>query len=245
MIATLTRSGKGIIYPPKNREIPTVREAVLLLKRYGFILIKDCRKEKETLKSWFADFGNLADDFKKRFDNETSQIEFPLHHAGFPDDENIRYLVMGNGNAAINSGAELLVSDAEYAWWGLPGEVRDIIIQNGLEVKEIINLGTPDEGVKWRAVAGYKMFLKRPYFFGSLNTKRTSKFHVSIKNLSPQESERIFKILEETFTRKDFVYLHHWEKYDVLIIDNIRMMHGFQSMIHRQDLFQMFVHVKS
>ena len=197
-----------------------VHEAVDLMRRLGPINEARTRREGAVL------VDAQADDEVFR-----SNAALPMHKDGILTGFDVLFVGIYCLRFRSVTGGRTYVSDATAALETLPGEDRELLASNGIEVLAVDATGyyrSEFEG-RWsrfpglfaRPGAAPTLHLALPHLEGEPESWR-----IRIPDVPAPVSDALFDRLRAALFDERHVYHHAWQEGDLLLMDNYAVMHG-------------------
>ena len=68
--------------------------------------------------------------------------------------------------------------------------------------------------------------------------EETPSYKIRIKGLSPETSYEYYNTMESLFHDEALIYYHNWEQGDLLLMDNVKTMHGREAFDGKRSIAQ-------
>ena len=208
--------------------LPSVREAVELLGRFGTINEAETRTDGAVI----VDDGEQDEVFR-------SSAALPLHKDGLLTGFDIVLVGIYCIDFREVVDGRTYVSDANRALERMPAEHVAALREHGVEGLAVDGTGyyRAEYQENWHAVPAFRaregreatLNLGLPHAPGEPESWR-----VRVAGVEPEESERILASLRAALLDPRYTYFHDWEEGDMLVLDNYAVLHGREAFSGRR-----------
>ncbi|TDP37671.1 TfdA family taurine catabolism dioxygenase TauD [Nocardia ignorata] len=209
------------------------------LEQYGFVVLESDGNECLTLEDIMASLGEPVEYGygtkliqEQRPQTNNSQFRtgaIPMHADGFFNADGVRYIGLECLEAPPTGGETLIATSSSFfasAPSDLVARLRDIEIEYRSNVSGFYN-ERPDGNlvvapIQVDPVTGgdaLRMGVDYP-------EDPTRNFQASVVGYTRKQSLALFEQLDTVFCRPEVTYAHRWEVGQILIMDNLRVVHG-------------------
>lgn len=251
-IYPLTETGKGIKIFPSPEDLPSIQAIEDLIDQYQFVVLKKFNQPLNDLHDWLGQFGELVSN-KRRVDENVLILDgskkeevvggvgrMPLHCDGLLMGETVRLVAIYCLDCNIKWGGRTYISDNEAAWHKIPEKIKALAKNNGIEVMPVDKDYFVKNDSKFYQFSGIQEKNGKTYFNGGMHYHKDepTSWLVKFQNIDEELSYKYFNQLESIYESNELTYFHEWEAGDLIIMDNIRTMHGREAFEGKRILSQ-------
>jgi alpha-ketoglutarate-dependent taurine dioxygenase len=255
MKSSLTFSKKGLLLSAK--EFLESNDIKSLIQEHSFLVVKKLDLSVEDLEVLISKLGGLVKNEKRANGTllelngklEAKEVlrgngRMPLHRDGLLMQNNVKYTAIYCIDQAISSGGRTYISDTESAWHKVPKDMQELWSKNGIEILPYDTNYYLKNEEKWYPFEGTIEKNGKTYINGGLGYEphERKSYDIRIKDIDIESSNQYFKRLEAILESDEFTYFHKWECGDLLLFDNLKVMHGREAYIGERNIVQVQVH---
>lgn len=249
----LTKIGTGIALSDfEDNQVLSPKFINQLVEEYEFIVLKNFLPNINEAHQFAASMGELVENKKREdsnklvLDGSKAGIEvlqgkgrLPLHCDGLMMNEKVRLVFIYCIDCNLETGGRTYLSSNTSVWPEIPSEIKDVIINNGIEVYPCDAYYLKNEPV-YHKFSGIQEVDGKQYLNGGLHYHPEEKpsWKVRFAGIDEDLSYEYFNKLEALFEDKKRTYFHDWAPGDLLIIDNVKSMHGREAYTGMRNLIQ-------
>jgi (5R)-carbapenem-3-carboxylate synthase len=235
----LTASGKGARITDRSMlEVP-VDEMRALIARYQWLAFEKHPLTSTEVRDYLGAFGRLIQndrrqegvlkiDGSKKDEVLLGEGFLPLHRDGALMGTNVALVgIHCVEYKNVTGGGRTFISDIENALKVVPPEYLDLIRERGIEGKPVDHYYTKPSDT-WHAIPGFidvegvsSLNVGFPYRPGE-----KASWLVRIPGVEDERTQEIFETLRQALMDEKYCYYHRWSEGEVLLLDNLRTLHG-------------------
>jgi (5R)-carbapenem-3-carboxylate synthase len=237
----LTKHHKGLLI--SNATLSSLNHQAVeeWISEYQFVVVKRLNETVDELKNWVSGLGPLVTN-KRRvnenvlvLDGSKSEKEviggkgrMPLHCDGLLMGEKVRIVAIFCLETDLKSGGRTYISDGEVAWQHISENIKQVIIKNGIEILPCDKDYFVKNEHQYYKFPGVQIKNNQYYLNGGMHYHKgePSSWLIRIQDINQDLSDEYYHELEKIYEDPEITYHHFWEKGDLLLIDNVKTMHG-------------------
>ncbi len=257
VLQPLTPSGIGIAVEDATPDFLSRENIENILAQHHFIVLKGLHWDAMQLQEFLGQFGDLVrnqsreketmlalDGTKVASEVIRGNGRLPLHRDGLLMNAVVKYvgILCIDIDEHIQDG-RTYISDSGSAWQQFPDEIKEALIQHGIEgMPHDVTYYLKNEA-KWYPFPGTIIHEGKTYMNGSLHYHKGERasYSIRIPNIEEALSYEYYNTLEKILEDKQYTYYHDWQKGDLILFDNRTVLHGREAFEGHRSLVQMQV----
>jgi alpha-ketoglutarate-dependent taurine dioxygenase len=235
----LTASGRGAKITDRPIVDFAVEEIRDLIARYRWLAFKENPVTSDDVLAYLGKFGRLVQndrrqkgvlklDGSKKEEVLLGEGFMPLHRDGALMGTTVALVGIHCGlYRNVTGGARTFVSDVESAVKHVPPEYLELVRERGIEGKPVDAYYVKPSDV-WHPIPGFIDVAGTSYLNVGFPYRPGEKasWLVRIPGVEDDRCQAIFETMRATLMDEKYCYYHSWEEGDVLLLDNLRTLHG-------------------
>jgi (5R)-carbapenem-3-carboxylate synthase len=245
----LTPSGRGARITDRRFVDLSVDEIHALVERYQWLAFVGTKLAEEAVLAHLGKFGRLVEndrrkrgvlklDGSKRDEVLLGSGFMPLHRDGALMGTNVALVgIYCVEYRDVTSGGRTFISDIESATKEIPTEWLDLLRERGIEGRPVDAYYVKPSDT-WHPIAGFldvggKSYLNVgfPYRPGE-----QASWLVRIPGVDDARCQAIFESMRKVYMDPKYCYYHSWNEGELLLLDNLRTLHGREAFQGQRSL---------
>ena len=254
----ITESGRGVVIADQQLLDFSVDEIRRLIAEYQWLAFRNQNINTDQATTFLEKFGTLTRndrrqdavlklDGSKKDEVLLGQGFMPLHRDGALMGNRIEMVGIFCVTLSNVKDGRTFITDIESATARFPKDIVELVRERGVEARPVDKYYTSAADV-WHKIPGFievdgKSFLNVgfPYRPGE-----KASWLVRIPGLSEEKSQEAFEVMRKIAMDEQYCYYHEWHKPgDILLLDNMRTLHGREAYEGERSLANIQVLAKS
>lgn len=222
------------------------------IEEFKFIVFKGFGKDIATVQQWIGRHGELVRNEKRVNDNvlvldgsDAREVlkgkgRMPLHCDGLLMNESIRLVCIYGVDFELEAGGRTCITDNETGWDRIPDRIRSAFAENGIEILPCDTSYYIKNEPEWYRFPGIQSRAGRDYINAGLHYHHDEQpsYRIRLAGIPDETSYEYYNTIESIYCDDSMIYYHDWEPGDLLLMDNVRTMHGREAFEGKRSIIQ-------